>query len=208
MKVALCTSVSSNIAELATLTVPNKLQYCLQHGYSLVVDNQPYEEAMRNTHYLCELLDRFDLIWALDADAIITDMSQPIHTLSCLGPHVTVCEEGAVEWNWINCGSMVWKNTLVSRTILQTIAMERERWDSLPCQWQTWLGGYAKARPEYVTVAPLRSFNSCLWNRPGNGEFNPGGHWEPGDFVYHPCGVFPPEEKLRWIQNALSVRPS
>jgi len=46
MKVAIITSVSANIAAMAALTVPNKLEYCLRHGYTLIVDNQPYEQAV------------------------------------------------------------------------------------------------------------------------------------------------------------------
>jgi hypothetical protein len=182
----------------------NKVEYCLRHGYSLAMDNQPYYEAIHNAHWLCKYLDRFELVWMLDSDAVITDMRQPIHELQCLGPHVTVCEEGIVDWNRINCGSVVCKDTLETRTILQTIAIERRYWEPLACGWQTWLAAYADARPERVTVAPLRAFNSCVWNRPANGHEEIGGHWQPGDFVYHPCGVYPQAERTKWITDALA----
>jgi hypothetical protein len=203
MRVAVITSASANIGEYATLTIANKVEYCLRHGYSLVMDNQPYYEVIHNTHWLCEYLDRFELVWMLDSDAVITDMRQPIHELQCLGPHVTVCEEGIVDWNRINCGSVVCKDTLETRTILQTIAIERRYWEPLACGWQTWLAAYADARPERITVAPLRAFNSCVWNRPANARDEIGGHWQPGDFVYHPCGVYPQAERTKWIREAL-----
>ena len=44
-RIALFTSISANIAEIAHLTTPNKLEYCLKHDYSLIIDNQKYEEA-------------------------------------------------------------------------------------------------------------------------------------------------------------------
>lgn len=203
MRVAVITSASANIADYATLTTANKVEYCLRHGYSLVLDNQPYYEAIKNAHWICVYLDRFDLIWMLDSDAVITDMRQPIHELPCLGPHVTVCEEGIVDWNWLNCGSVVYRNTLEARTILHTIAVERPHWEQLACGWQTWMNAYARARPQNVTVAPLRAFNSCVWNRPANARDEIGGHWQPGDFVYHPCGVYPQDERTRWIKEAL-----
>lgn len=203
MKVAIITSGSANIADLIAVTLPNKTEYCLRHGYSLILDNQPYYEAIHNAHWICTFLDRFDLVWMLDSDAIITDMRQPIHELPCIGPHVTVCEEGIVDWNWLNCGSVVLRSTLVSRTVLQTIAIERAYWEPLPCGWQTWMNSYAKSRPEHITVAPLRSFNSCVWNRPANSHDEIGGHWQAGDLVYHPCGVYPMAERISWVKTAL-----
>ena len=204
MKVAIITSVSENVRDVAALTMHNKLEYCLRHGYSLVADNQPYETAVVRTDLLCHYLDRFDLIWTLDADAILTNMAVPIESLTCLGPNVTVCEEGTVSWNRINCGSMVWRNTAQSRWLANHICETQEQWRLLPCQWQTFLGTNADALGDVLTVAPLRSFNSCVWNRPGNAHDEIGGHWQPGDLVYHPCGVFPREEKLRWLSNALA----
>jgi hypothetical protein len=203
MSVAILTSVSGNVADLAAITVPNKLEYCLRHGYSLIVDNQPYEEAVRNTHYLCGYLDRFDLVWALDCDAIITDMTTRIEAVPSLGPHMTVCEEGIVEWNRINCGSIVWKNTTESRALLRMISERVDEWRGLACIWQTWLQNTKTVPHDLVTVAPVGAFNSCVWNRPANARDEIGGHWKPGDFVYHPCGVYPMGERVKWIQSAL-----
>jgi hypothetical protein len=201
--VAVVTSVSANVADLAAITVPNKLEYCLRHGYTLICDNQPYEEAVANVDLLCHYLDRFDMLWTLDCDAVITDMRQPIHELACIGQHVTVCEEGIVSWNQLNCGSMVWRDTIKARALLQTISEDRERWAGLPCGWQTLLGDVASLGVDVLTVAPLRAFNSCVWNRPANERDEVGGHWQPGDFVYHPCGVFPMAERTQWIARAL-----
>lgn len=206
MEVAVYTSVSANIAELAAITTPNKLEYCLRHDYSLIVENAPYSEAVANTQRICDYLDRFDLVWNCDADAVITNMTIPIHALSCLGPHVTVCEEHIVEWNGINCGSMVWRDTPPSRWLLREIARCRGEWESLPCQWQTWLGDSAEKLGDWLTIAPANAFNSCVWNRPANARDEVGGYWNQGDLVYHPCGVFPAAERLRWIRDALATK--
>lgn len=203
MRVLLFTSVSSKIAGIAGLTIPNKSAYCMRHGYSLVIDNRPYEEAVAATRDLARLLDTYDLVWSLDADAVITDMHQRIEELACLGPHATVCEEGIVPWNVINCGSMVWRSTDATKQLLHAIAGSRSEWAGMPCIWQTWLQVHRGSLGDALTVAPLRAFNSCVWNKPGGGEGEPGSHWQPGDFVYHPCGVFPLEERERWIVNAL-----
>jgi hypothetical protein len=205
MNVAIVTSVSANVADMATITTPNKLEYCLRHGYSLVLDNQPYDEAVLNTHHIANYLNRFDMVWTMDADTVITDMTQRIETLPYIGPHMTVCEEGIVEWNRFNCGSVVWRNTPETRGLLHAIHGRADEWRSLPCQWQTWLSHITCEPANLITVAPVGAFNSCVWNRPANARDEIGGHWKPGDFVYHPCGVFPASEKLKWVQKALQT---
>jgi hypothetical protein len=204
MRVAVVTSVSANIAELAAATVPNKLEYCLRHGYSLIADNQPYEEAVKTLcDTLLSLLADYDLVWTLDSDAVITNMTVPIHTLECLGPAMTVCEEGIVDWNRINCGSVVWKSGCRSRYLIERLRESESEWWVMPCQQQTWLGGLAGKAGDLITVAPLRAFNSCAWNHPAAGIGEPGCHWKAGDLVYHPCGVYPPGERLRAVRHAI-----
>lgn len=206
MTVVVVASVSSKIADLAMLTTPNKVEYCLRHGYSLLVENRPYDDAIRGfADVMLPLLDRFDLVWALDADAVITDLSRPVHELGCLGPGMTVCEEGIVEWNRVNCGSVIMRAGQKSRTLLRRMSAEIDLWIGLPCQWQTWIGNVAKEPGDLVTVAPLRAFNSCEWTRPGGGGFEaPGSHWTPGDLVYHPCSVFPHDARLAAIKAVLA----
>ena len=202
MRLAVFTSVSSNIKTLADVSVPNKFEYCMRHGYSLIVDNMPYDQAVRSTDTIARYLDTFEAVWTLDADTLITDMRTPIHALDCLGPHATVCEEGVVEWNRINCGSVFWRNTPQTKHLLRLIAASPEKWTSLACGWQTWLHRFIGS-DDILRVAPLRAFNSCVWNRPANASDDPGGHWQLGDLVYHPCGVFPLEERVKWLTQTL-----
>lgn len=205
MSVLVITSVSANIAGMATLTVPNKTEYCLRHGYSLLVENLPYEQANVNVSRLARHFDQFDIVWALDADAVITNMGTAIHELDCLGPHVTVCEENIVAWNRVNCGSVVWRATQTSRDVLASIDADAGEWQAFPCGWQTWIGLVAAKRPDVIHVAPTRAFNSVAWTHPGgSATYSPGSHWQPGDFVYHPCGVFPHEAKLDAVRAALA----
>jgi len=204
VNVALFTSVSANIAELASVTLPNKLEYCFRHDYSLVVDNRPYAEAIRDVRrVLVPLLEVYDIVWTLDCDAVITDMTRPVHALPCLGPGVTVCEEGIVGWNRLNCGSVVWRAGSRSRYLLDRIDEASAEWVAAPCVWQTWLGQYATVLADVMTVAPLRSFNSCAWNLPAGGVGQAGSHWEHGDLVFHPCGVFPHSERLEVVRSVI-----
>lgn len=203
-KVAIYTNVSKEVSEMARLTSLNKLEYCIKHNYSLIIHNRPYEDAVRDTKSLIPLLNMYDILWTMDADSIITNMTLKIEELSCIGPHITICEEGIVPWNLFNCGSIVWRNTNESKQILASITDNENIWRSLVCGWQTWLALLKPSLGDILTIAPLRSFNSCEWNRPGNGPGDPGSNWQQGDFVYHPCGVFPYEStRIEYIKNHL-----
>lgn len=207
MRVLVLTSVSVAISEYAMPSLWNKSEYCLRHGYSLLADNRRYEEAVAAADQMIPLFDVFDLIWCLDADAVITNMGIRIEKLDCLGPHVTVCEERIVPWNRINCGSVVWRNTPESIDLMRRVTAAVGEWRGLPCGAQTWLHGeVGKA----VAVAPARAFNSCVWTHPGGqADPNPGGYWEPGDFVCHPCGVYPLADRVAAVKEAMEevVRP-
>lgn len=200
MNVCIYTSVNHanpTVCRYAEMTSGVKADYCERYGYSLILDDGPYDTG--RVVRLLPLLDLYDMVWTLDADCLVTNMTIPIHSLPCLGPDVTACEEQIVPWNQINCGSVVWRNTSATRRILALIGAGREQWEALPCGWQTWL-----AADQDLTIAPSRAFNSCEWTSPGNGPGAAGSHWSPGDFVYHPCGVFPLEDRVERIRSKLT----
>ena len=200
MKVCIATSVSENIRDIAHLTMPNKLEYCLRHGYQLHVNVDEYSKAVLKTAgVVWWLLERHDLVWTLDADAVITNMKIPIDSLSCIGPGVTVCEENIVDWNKINCGSVLWRKGLETDTLLVDMSATRDEWVKEPCQAQTWMG-----RRSDITVVPTRTFNSVEWTHPAGVPGQPGSHWQPGDLVYHPCGVFPMHHRADRIRSKLA----
>ena len=185
MNVCIFTSVSDGTPWAAD-TLPNRAEYCLRHGYSLLVRHQHYQHALRCQDELAALLDRFDLVWTLDADCIVTNTRQRIEDVAA-GRHVTVCEEGIVDRNRLNCGSMVWRNTPQTRTVLAAIKQSEPEWANPSFHaysWQSWLAAKADLLGDWLTIMPQRSFNSVEWDWGGGGC-----HWQPGDFVYHPCGV-------------------
>jgi len=202
VNVAIYTSISAGCAEFAKATTPSKTAYCLRHGYSLVLRNRPYREALlESLRDVWGLLDEFDMVWTLDADCLITGTA-PIHELPGLGKHVTVCNESIVNWNRLNCGSMVWRQTREASVLLEDIIESERAWRAMPCGWQTWLG---QRECDALTVLPPRAFNSVVWNHSGGGC-----HWQPGDLVYHPCGIVPHSlraEALRDIASTLEATP-
>ena len=205
MNVCIYTSISPGCADFAAATTPSKLRYCLRHGYSLVLRNRPYHEAvLESLNDVLRLLDQFDMVWTLDADCLVTG-TQPIHEMFWLGQCVTVCKESIVDWNRLNCGSMVWRPAINTRCLLVEMARLEDTWRRLPCGWQTWLGNMADVLGDTLTVLPPRAFNSVAWNHSGGGS-----HWQPGDLVYHPCGIVPHSLRaaaLREIAATLEATP-
>ena len=205
MNVAIYTSISAGCAEFAKATTPSKTAYCVRHGYSLVLRNREYYEAvLESLRDIYWLLSDFDLVWSLDADCLITSC-QPIHEHPDLGTHVSVCEEAIVGWNRLNCGSVVWRATIATRGLITLLIQAEPEWRAMPCGWQTWLGEHAADLGDALTVLPPRAFNSVAWNHSGGGC-----HWQPGDLVYHPCGIVPHSlraEALRDIASTLEATP-
>jgi len=184
MSVCILTSVSDN-TPWAAVTLPNRVEYCLRHGYSLHVECRPYGWCVGNGHALVlNLLGSHELVWAMDADVLITDMRRRIEDVPGLGPHVTVCEEQIIQDNPINGGSVVWRNTEAAVSFARHSQESVAEWGALRFGWQTWVGGRVADLADVLTVLPSRAFNSVEWSWGGGGC-----HWQPGDFVYHPCGI-------------------
>ncbi|NBW13192.1 MAG: hypothetical protein EBR82_34740 [Caulobacteraceae bacterium] len=116
-----------------------------------------------------------------------------------------MCEESICDWNRLNCGSMVWRSTPLTQYLLLDMVRSGYEWRAMPCGWQTWLAEHAAELGDTLTVLPPRSFNSVAWNHSGGGS-----HWQPGDLVYHPCGIVPHSLRaaaLREIAATLEATP-
>lgn len=205
MKIAILTNTSDEIKHTSKLTVSNKYEYCERHNYALIVNNEPYDSAnMDVMRKKASLLNIYDMVWALDSDALITNMTIRVEELSCLGPHMTVCPEGITKWSLLNCGSTIWKKTDKTFALLKKLHECIPEWKAMPCGWQSWLQVYQDHIGDAVTIAPLRSFNSCVWNMPGGGIGTPGSNWQHGDFVCHANGIFPYEPVRRQYLELIS----
>jgi hypothetical protein len=95
--------------------------------------------------------------------------------------------------------------TITTRRLLLAIIVAESEWRSMPCGWQTWLAEHAAEIGDKLTIVRQRAFNSVAWNHSGGGC-----HWQPGDLVYHPCGIVPHSlraEALRDIASTLEATP-
>jgi hypothetical protein len=181
MRIAMLTSVSAGCAAWANITTPNHAAYCQQRGYTFIARHLPYSEALADFAFLTSLLDYFDVVWCLDADAVITNMSRRVEDLD-LQDGLNVCLEGLRPDVLFNCGSTLWKNSSTVRKIIDELVEHEPAWRRLQFVWQQWLCDriHDDWWKNAVKVHPARTFNSCHHGR--------NCLWEPGDFVYHPCG--------------------
>ena len=177
MRVTVLASVSVGTPWWAEVTRANRVEYCERHGYTMLERQETYETAMGSLDSYCQVLDDCDLLWALDADCLVTDLTKRIEAVACLGPHCTICLEGAVPEVLLNAGSVVWRNTPESRQLLREIAQARAEWATAKYLFQDWLTQHRERLAHCLTVAPERTFNS-VWPI-----------WRPGDFVFHACGM-------------------
>lgn len=197
MNAAILTSVSAQ-TPWATLTTPNHADYCQRHGYTHIARHKPYHEAVADFDFLETVLDHFQAVWCLDSDAVITNHTLSLATLP-LRDGMNVCEEGLHPACPINCGSVIWTRHLHSRRVLSWLRTAEPEWRKLTWISQQWIaeqlqtGGWWNT---VVTVHPPRTFNSC--------HHGPKCLWQPGDFVYHPCGM-PHAERMARIREHLEA---
>jgi hypothetical protein len=203
-RIAMVTTVSHG-TPWAELTTPNHAEYCLRHGYTFIARALPYDQAVRDFAFLSELLGQFDIVWSLDADAVVTNMANRVEDLP-LEPGMNVCEENiSTPLPRINCGSVVWVGQAAT-TPLSLIEEAEPQWKGMQWIWQQWVEQQLVKQSDSIediadvwmrkrtTVHPPRTFNSC-----DHGDVK---NWQPGDFVYHPCGESH-ERRLELIREAL-----
>jgi|LakMenEpi03Aug12_release.lakeMendotaPanAssembly.Ray.scaffolds.fasta_scaffold10880_11 hypothetical protein len=193
MSVAIFTSAGVG-TPWAELTVANRLAYCVRHDYTMVWRCEAYSQALSNFWRIGQLLEHHDLVWTLDADCVITNLTTRIEDVPDLGPHMTICEEGIGAHALVNGGSIVWRATQGTHSLLDEIVAAENEWRSMEWNVQQWLMKHRERLADRMTIAPKRAFNSVHL-----GQTN---HWQHGDLVYHPCGN-PPDIRCELIREHL-----
>lgn len=193
MRVAVVTSASKG-TPWAEITLPNRLEYCVRHDYTMIVQCEPYQQALDGFGRLHSLLQLFDLVWTLDADCLITDLTRRIEDMRELGPHVSICEEGIGPHALVNGGSIVWRATHLSLALVNEIVESQPEWMPLEFNVQQWLMRHHERLADRLTICHTRAFNGV--------EHGKTKVWQHGDFVYHPCGA-PAAIRCRMLRDHL-----
>ena len=194
MRVAVVSTMSAQ-TPWSAVTTPNHAEWCERHAATFVARCLPYHEAVADFDFLEDLLRHFDYVWCLDSDAVITNMHTTLDSLE-LDPGLNVCQEGLHEQCPINCGSTIWGSDWRSRELLALLTKHEPEWRKCTWIWQQWIAERLEVCPVkgLVRVHPARAFNSC--------HHGDRCLWQPGDFVYHPCGV-PSAQRVSMIHERL-----
>lgn len=193
MKIAIFNSASIG-TPWAQIVLPNRLEYCVRHNYTMITSCEPYEQSLDEFKKLHKILDQYDVVWTLDSDCLITDLRIKIQDISCLGPNVSICREGLGDHALVNAGSIVWKSTQLSHDLIDEIVASQPEWKVFPFNIQDWLMKHHLRLSDKLTICEQRAFNSVHH-----------AHimiWQPGDFVYHPCGM-PSDTRCEYLKDML-----
>src|SRR4051812_9157610 len=104
-KIAIVCGWDANYSDLAEVTIPNRERYCVRHGYELIAklvpkveQNQPWFKVAM----VSEFSPRYDWIWLLDVDAMITNSAIKVESFLDTTADIIV----GSDWNGLNAGSV------------------------------------------------------------------------------------------------------
>lgn len=176
--------------EVPTLVLPNREEYCARHGYQHLVHAGPYRDlghlyyAIQRLHLLRDLLFEGDataapdLVWVLNAPALVTNMTIPVTQYLDEDHDFFICRERG----HLNAASFVIRRTDWARQWLDLLIKEaphagdwfenRVMIDRQPdSPWK-----------ERIKVLPHPSINSYPYHVYPIDTSTPG-NWEPGHLV-------------------------
>jgi hypothetical protein len=205
MRVVCTTMFSPSHQALADISVPNLREYCSIHGYeiSLIeIENDKWEykkhEAFKT---MMGILDEGDVIWYKDVDSVITNMSVKITDFVQSEHHFFITRD----FNELNGGSVIIKNTKVGRSFNDLILWQRKDFPNEQNAFNFW----AKyLEPSLIKVLPHPSINSydySLYPECEKVRSIYQGHWREGDFVLHTPGLSF-DKRVEVLKNAKITR--
>lgn len=111
MNIAVAYLYGENYSELASITKPSLIAYCAKHNYAChikcVDKNSKGWYGFINTKYGRELLDKYDLVFVMEGDFLITNLSPKIEDFIDEENHFYICKDR----NNYNGGSWICKGT-------------------------------------------------------------------------------------------------
>lgn len=168
------------------LVILHRAEYCDRHRYQHWYHHTTnYSKGYYAIQRLQYVLDRFrkdetDAVWILNLAAVITNLTIPIEK------YVTEGLSIVRDRNGLNAGSMVIRNTLVTRAWLETVIAEALETDHV------WHEQHIIQKLEYwcdfytILESPsINQYQHSLYGWPPGEEQD----WTPGDLVIHFPGI-------------------
>ena len=206
-----------NYQELAKLTFEqNKKLYCARHNYPLIAKVGDFSSDYP-IHFdkMSLILDAFEenqeIIWAywLDCDALITNLEVRLESIIDDNYHIII----ATDWNGLNTGSFLVKNSIEGKNWLKFIYEQRfiELYQDHPWHEQLAIINHFQEFSHLFKIVPQRTFNSYDFDfyqllsgtdYPRFDKLGTNGQWKEGDFVVHFPGL-QNNDIIKYIKNYL-----
>lgn len=215
MTIAVATLHNYSYKELADYTFTKNLEpYCNLHGYKIICKNTDlpgdrsiYFEKIKIMRDAMED-SSIEWIWWLDCDAIVTNYHIKLDSIIDNQYDIIISSD----WNGINCGSFLVKNSNRGKAWLDMIYSFRDVPRYKNHQWpeQAVMMETAHLYTDIMKVVPQKTLNSYyyslympeehLWRD----RLNTNGNWTVGDFVIHFPGM-PNITRMEYIKIFLQL---
>jgi hypothetical protein len=203
-KIAIATLYTENLAKLGEYTNQSKKQYCDKWGHEFIchigVIDTERPAAWSKLLLVEKLLDDYDWVWWLDADAVIANQLISLDTILDETYDIIICREREQEqlgtWQ-LNTGSFFMQNTKAAKEFLQVIYHTAVDSDHPYWEQNAFYHAVSTSSPDKIRIKielDQTRFNSFRY------------HYQKGDFVFH--AVSPtrdPDVKLKFIREEIEL---
>ena len=205
-RIAFLNAYTSDYKNIADLTVPNKREYCLQHGYDFleIIDDNTFGKhpAFAKFSSAIKYLPFYDWIFYNDTDSLIMNYNVKLESFIDNNYDFIV----SYDINGLNSGQWFVKNTTWALNFMTKVFNRNEfnnfgGWADQVAFCNTWL--YSGEAMQKTKIVPQKLFNSYLYETFGKNDEGNYPDWEQGqfkmgDFCLHLCGL-EAKPRMDWI---------
>jgi hypothetical protein len=197
MDILVLTGYDDNMQELGDICLPSKRAYAERHGYAFECVREYPKDVHPSWHKLQLLrdrIDKYDAIFWLDADTIVTRGSIKIIPAPQGNPVLSAsadwCSDTDGPDEMPSMGNFILCNTDETQQWID-LAMQQVQFKNRPMWEQQAVQKCIKENHWFrnrVFIQPRRLFNAVHTTCTPHGK-PPGAPWQPGDFLIHLTGV-------------------
>lgn len=189
---------NDNLNELKAITEPNRLEYCLRHGYQLImnkyVSTDFYFMEIERLIQLVEALKDCHWLVSMGTDTIFTNMGIKFEDIINKYKQYEVIVSKDV--NGINSDIMLMRNTPAVKNWLMNLVYHTK-------EYHAYQFAIPSIKPEGFELGVIhqKEINAMpywLYDYPDH----KGGQWEEDDFIFHAAGMTIPD-KIKVITEIL-----
>jgi len=157
-------------------------KYCLEHGYTLIIEkrNSIRAPSWDKVLVLNKYHKLFDYIFWFDADIVINDLGYKLENIIAkMSKSIGICEDGT-KYREFNCGTIVIKNDEKVKPFL-------DKWWQLGEEWKLehWLPWEQKVLNRWGFVANTNTYDDLIEKLPNNTMNNPLKEYPQDNFLHH-----------------------